>query len=107
MCLRSRIASGAVILWKNRLIYYVFPSDAPGTVGSSNYHPGFSGDYPMSEAKGVTETLAQWLCAEAHEKLPTEVRKKAVDVILDSVGGMVACSLLPEAKAIAEFVLQH
>lgn len=52
----------------------------------------------------VTERLAQWLCNESYDHLPAEVREKTLDAIFDSVGCMVACSTLPEVKAIVEFV---
>ena len=58
----------------------------------------------MDEATIVTEGLARWLSAERHDQLPAEVRQKAVDVILDTVGCMVACSMLPEVKIIVDFV---
>ncbi|HWP58152.1 MAG TPA: MmgE/PrpD family protein [Candidatus Acidoferrales bacterium] len=52
----------------------------------------------------VTEKIAEWLCSVGYEQLPAEVRHKTADVILDSVGCMVACSGLPEVRAIVEFV---
>jgi 2-methylcitrate dehydratase PrpD len=52
----------------------------------------------------VTEKLAEWLCSVRYEQLPLEVRRKTLDVIFDSVGCMVACSGLPEVRAIVEFV---
>lgn len=55
-------------------------------------------------AEPVTERLAQWLCEQRHERLPAEVRDKAVDVVFDAVGCTVACSQLPEVKAIVELV---
>ena len=55
-------------------------------------------------AEPVTERLAQWLCEQRYERLPAEVRDKAVDVVFDAVGCTVACSQLPEVKAIVELV---
>ena len=52
----------------------------------------------------VTERLAEWLCSVRYDELPLEVRRKTLDVIFDSVGCMVACSALPEVKAVVEFV---
>ncbi len=52
----------------------------------------------------VTERLARWLCSQRYEDLPAMVREKTVDVILDSVGCMVACSTSPAVKTIVEFV---
>lgn len=53
---------------------------------------------------GVTEALADWLCSRRWEDLPESVRHKAVDVVYDSVGAMVACSRLPEVQAIVGFL---
>jgi len=52
----------------------------------------------------VTEKFAEWLCSVRYGELPLEVRRKTLDVIFDSVGCMIACSGLPEVKAIVEFV---
>lgn len=52
----------------------------------------------------VTETLAQWLCAQRWEDLPQHVQHKAVDVVFDSVGAMIACSRLPEVESIVRFL---
>lgn len=52
----------------------------------------------------VTETLADWLCQARWAGFPGPVQQKAVDVAFDSVGGMVACSALPEVASIVAFV---
>src|SRR5258706_5106528 len=56
----------------------------------------------MSE--NITAGLAQWLCSARYEHLPAQVREITTDVIYDAVGGMVACSTLPEVKAIVELI---
>jgi 2-methylcitrate dehydratase PrpD len=61
----------------------------------------------MSENTLVTEALAQWLCEQSYERLPAAIRQKSLDVIFDSVGGMIACSLLPEVKAIVYLLDQQ
>lgn len=53
---------------------------------------------------GMTEALADWLCSRRWEDLPEGVRHKAVDVVYDSVGAMIACSQLPEVQAIVRFL---
>ncbi len=53
---------------------------------------------------GVTETLAEWLCGQRWEHIPAAARQKAVDVVFDSIGGMIACSQLPEVTAIVHFL---
>lgn len=53
---------------------------------------------------GVTEALADWLVGRRWEHFPQAVRSKALDVVYDSVGAMVACSRLPEVEAIVRFV---
>lgn len=52
----------------------------------------------------VTETLADWLVARRWEHFPPAVHRKALDVVYDSIGAMVACSRLPEIVAIVRFV---
>ena len=52
----------------------------------------------------VTERLAHWLCGQSYESLPAEVREKAADVVFDTVACSVACSRLPEVKAIVDLV---
>jgi 2-methylcitrate dehydratase PrpD len=58
----------------------------------------------MADLKGVTEELCEWLCSVRFHQLPEEVRRKALDVVYDSVGGMIACSALPEVRNIVEFL---
>lgn len=55
-------------------------------------------------AEGITATLAGWLCRQKWDDLPEDVRRKAVDVVYDSVGAMIACSRLPEIQAIVGFL---
>jgi len=52
----------------------------------------------------VTETLAEWLCGQRWETIPEPARLKAVDVVYDSVGAMIACSRLPEVLALIKFL---
>ena len=52
----------------------------------------------------VTGSLAEWLCAWRWEQIPEDARRKAVDVVFDSVGAMIACSQLPEVLAIVKFL---
>lgn len=54
----------------------------------------------------VTEALSEWVVAEQWQNLPGAVQRKAVDVIYDSVGAMIACSQLPEVLAIVKFLRQ-
>jgi 2-methylcitrate dehydratase PrpD len=60
----------------------------------------------MSSTANVTESLTQWFCAETSDRLPQAVTEKAADVIFDCVGCTVACSMLPEVRAIVEFVTE-
>lgn len=52
----------------------------------------------------VTEALSEWLCGQRWETIPRPVCQKAVDVVYDSVGAMIACSQLPEVLAIVRFL---
>ena len=55
---------------------------------------------------GVTETLSEWLCAQSWAALPRAVQDKAIDVVFDSVGSMIACSQLPEVLSIVKVLRQ-
>ncbi|QJP12319.1 MmgE/PrpD family protein [Starkeya sp. ORNL1] len=61
----------------------------------------------MTEGAFVTESLAKWLCEQSFDSLPQEVVAKTIDVVYDSIGGMVACSTLPEVRAVVELVDQQ
>ena len=52
----------------------------------------------------VTETLSEWLCGQRWEAIPEPARLKALDVVYDSVGAMIACSQLPEVLALIRFL---
>ena len=52
----------------------------------------------------VTATLAQWLTQQRWENIPDPARRKAVDVVIDSIGAMIACSRLPEVEAIVKLL---
>lgn len=52
----------------------------------------------------VTATLAEWLVSQRWESMPEAARRKASDVVFDSVGAMIACSRLPEVVAIVDFL---
>ena len=52
----------------------------------------------------ITETLADWISGQSWDGVPDAVRRKAADVVFDSVGAMVACSQLPEVVAIVKFL---
>ena len=52
----------------------------------------------------LTATFADWLTSQRWEQLPPNVQQKAVDVVFDSVGAMIACSRLPEVEALARMV---
>jgi 2-methylcitrate dehydratase PrpD len=58
----------------------------------------------VERGTGMTEALADWLCSHRWEDIPDGVRHKAVDVVYDSVGAMIACSQLPEVQAIVRFL---
>jgi hypothetical protein len=50
----------------------------------------------------VTEELSDWLGSVRYDQLPAWFT--ALDVVFDSVGCMVACSGLPEVRAIVHLV---
>jgi 2-methylcitrate dehydratase PrpD len=57
-----------------------------------------------SGTPAVTAALADWLCSHRWDDLPDDARRKAVDVVYDSVGAMIACSRLPEVLALVRFL---
>jgi 2-methylcitrate dehydratase PrpD len=67
-----------------------------------------AGDRPLTAGGGarvtITETLAAWLCAQSGKRVPEAARRKAVDVVFDSVGAMIACSQLPEVVSIVKLL---
>ena len=52
----------------------------------------------------ITEALAEWLVDQRARSLSEPVRRKALDVVFDSVGAMIACSQLPEVLALVRFL---
>ena len=52
----------------------------------------------------VTEELSDWLCSVRYDQLPSAVHEKTLDVVFDSLGCMVACSGLPEVRAIVQLM---
>src|SRR5262245_55524532 len=52
----------------------------------------------------ITEEFSEWLCAQRWGDIPDAARGKAVDVVYDSTGAMIACSQLPETLAIVKFL---
>ena len=52
----------------------------------------------------ITEALAEWLVDQRARDLSEPVRRKALDVVFDSVGAMIACSQLPEVLALVRFL---
>lgn len=52
----------------------------------------------------VTAPLAEWLCGQRWEAIPGPARDKAVEVVYDSVGAMIACSQLPEVLELIRFL---
>jgi 2-methylcitrate dehydratase PrpD len=57
-------------------------------------------------AKSVTEEICEWLCSVSYDELPPPVLDKTRDVVFDSVGCMLACSTLPEVRAIVDLIEQ-
>ena len=60
----------------------------------------------MAAKATVTEELCDRLGGISYDELPAEAKSKTLDVIFDSVGCMVACSTLPEVRAIVELIEQ-
>ena len=54
----------------------------------------------------ITESLADWLVSQRWNDFPGPARRKAVDVVFDAAGAMIACSMLPEVVALVKFLRQ-
>jgi len=52
----------------------------------------------------VTGTFAEWSSTGRYEDFSADAQRKAVNVVFDSIGAMTACSVLPEVKAIVQFL---
>jgi len=52
----------------------------------------------------ATKTMCDWICSTGFQDIPREVRQFAVLAIYDGIGGNLACSLLPAAHRMADFV---
>src|SRR5258708_891487 len=52
----------------------------------------------------ATKTILNWIYSTSFEDIPPDVRKSAILAIYDAVGGMLACSLLPVAHRMVDFV---
>jgi 2-methylcitrate dehydratase PrpD len=58
----------------------------------------------MADKPSVTRQICDWLCGVSYDALPAEVRSKTLDVIFDSLGCMIACSTLPEVRAVVDLL---
>ncbi len=77
-------------------------------IAESHYQQIADSSVPiMTGNTTVTERLAEWICSESYDRLPAAVRDQTVDVIFDTVGGMAACSILPEIKMIVKMIEQQ
>lgn len=61
----------------------------------------------MSAPEKITESMARWLVDQTFADLPKECVEKAIDVTYDSIGGMIACSTLPEVRAVVHLVAEQ
>ena len=61
----------------------------------------------MSAPEKITESMAQWLVDQTFAGLPKECIEKAIDVTYDLIGGMIACSTLPEVRAVVHLVAEQ
>lgn len=51
-----------------------------------------------------TRTLPDWMYSTSFEDIPPQVRQLAVLAVYDGIGGNLACSLLPMAHRLVDFV---
>ncbi|MBI2987014.1 MAG: MmgE/PrpD family protein [Deltaproteobacteria bacterium] len=58
----------------------------------------------MADTRGLTARLCDWVCSMGYSDLPAEVRKEAVTIIYDTIGGMIASSTLPSCQPVVEVV---
>lgn len=58
----------------------------------------------MIDTPNPAGQLCEWACATSYEDLPADVLKETVNVLYDTVGGMIACSRLPTCLPVVEMV---
>ena len=58
----------------------------------------------MKYGKGPTAELCDWVCSIHYRDLPAEVRKEAITILYDTIGGMIASSTLPTCLPVVEMV---
>lgn len=58
----------------------------------------------MANAKGPTAQLCDWACSTGYSDLPADVLKETVNVLYDTVGGMIVGSRLPTCLPVVEMV---
>src|SRR5262245_5265348 len=56
----------------------------------------------MANAFAPTAKLCDWACSTQYQDLPVAVRKQAVTMLYDQVGGMIASSTLPSCKPVVD-----
>ena len=61
----------------------------------------------MAEGTGRTEAVATFVAGLAFEQLPEEVVHKAKAIVLDALGGQLACSTLPHGRIAIEYARRH
>src|SRR5262245_15947184 len=54
--------------------------------------------------QSATKAILEWIYATRFEDISPETRKVAMFAIYDTIGGMLACSFVPVAHRMAEFV---
>ncbi len=55
-------------------------------------------------ATSATKTILNWMCATRFEDILPDVRQLAVLALYDGIGGILACSMLPVAHRMVDFV---
>ncbi|MBI2987035.1 MAG: MmgE/PrpD family protein [Deltaproteobacteria bacterium] len=58
----------------------------------------------MAGTTGLTTRLCDWVCSTGYSDIPAEVRKEAVTIIYDTIGGMIASSTLSSCQPVVEIV---
>lgn len=61
----------------------------------------------MASAPGITSAVARHVAGLRYEQLPKPVVSKAKDIILDALGGQLACSQLPHGQIAIEYARQQ
>lgn len=61
----------------------------------------------VQSSSGITQAVAQYVASVVFEDLPAAVVQKAKNIVLDALGGQLACTTLPHGRIAIEYAKFH